>query len=110
MKIRYLAGEQDNCQIGPNVIIGDNVYIDKGSTLKNCLLYNETFVSKHVIIDTSIISDNCNIKNNVIIRGNHENLVILSSYVQVMENLELIAPETFSLTICHHEVVKESMK
>ena len=101
---------QDNCQIGPNAIIGDNVYIDSGSTLKNCLLYNETFVSKHVIIDTSIISDNCNIKNNVIIRGNHENLVIISSYVQVMENLELIAPETFSLTICHHEVVKESMK
>ena len=101
---------QDNCQIGPNVIIGDNVYIDSGSTLKDCLLYNETFISKHVTIDTSIISDNCNIKKNVTMKGNNENLVILSSYVQVMENLEVIAPNKFPLTICHHEVVKESMK
>jgi NDP-sugar pyrophosphorylase family protein len=100
----------ENCIIGPDVIIGDNVYIDRGAILKNCLLYESTYISKNVSIDTSIISDNCSVKKNVVLKGNNENLIILSSYVEVMDNVQLIAPQTISLTICHHEVVKESMK
>lgn len=101
---------RENCKIGPNVVIGDNVFIDSGSVLKNCLIYNETYVSKQVSIETAIVSDNCNIKRDAILKGNNENLVILSSYVEVLDNVELIAPPSISLNICHHEVVKESMK
>jgi len=99
-----------NCKVGPNVIIGDNVFIDSHTELKECLIYNETYLSSNVKIENAIIADNCNIQENVILKGNSENLVILASYVEVMKNLKLIAPSTISLTVCHQEVVKESLK
>jgi len=99
-----------NCKIGPNVVIGDNVLIENNAELSNCLIYNEVYISNNVKIERAIIADNCNIRENVRIRGNNENLVILASYVEVLDNLELIAPKTMSLSVCHHEVVKESMK
>ncbi len=99
-----------NCKVGPNVIIGDNVFIDSHTELKECVIYNETYLSSNVKIENAIIADNCNIQENVILKGNSENLVILASYVEVMKNLKLIAPSTISLTVCHHEVVKESLK
>ncbi|MFX0010951.1 MAG: sugar phosphate nucleotidyltransferase [Candidatus Hermodarchaeota archaeon] len=98
------------CKIGPNVVIGDNVLIENRTELSNCLIYNEVYISNNVKIDNAIIADNCNIRENAIIKGNNENLVILSSFVEVMNNIELIAPNTFSLSVCHHEVVKEDMK
>jgi NDP-sugar pyrophosphorylase family protein len=101
---------RENCKIGPNTVIGDNVFIDSGSVIKNCLIYNEAYISKEVSIETAIVSDNCNIKKNAVLKGNNENLVILSSYVEIMDSVELIAPQNISLNICHHEVVKESMK
>lgn len=99
-----------NCKIGPNVVIGDNVLIENNSVLSECLIYNEVYISNNVKIEKAIIADNCNIRENVKIKGNNENLVILSSYVEVLNNLELFAPKTISLSVCHHEVVKESMK
>ncbi len=99
-----------DCKIGPNVVIGDNVLIENNTELSNCLIYNEVYISNHVKIEKAIIADNCNIQENVILKGNNENLIILASYVDILKNLELIAPKTFSLTVCHHEVVKESMK
>ncbi|MFX1447036.1 MAG: sugar phosphate nucleotidyltransferase [Promethearchaeota archaeon] len=98
------------CKIGPNVVIGDNVLIENDSEISNCLIYNEVYISNHVKIEKAIIADNCNIRENVRIKGNNENLVILASYVEVLNNLELIAPKTISLSVCHHEVVNESMK
>jgi mannose-1-phosphate guanylyltransferase/phosphomannomutase len=98
------------CKIGPNVVIGDNVLIENRVELSNCLIYNEVYISNNVKIDNAIIADNCNIRENVIIKGNNENLVILSSYVEVLNNLKIIAPNVFSLSICPHEVVKEDMK
>ncbi len=100
----------NDCKIGPNVVIGDNVLIENNTELSNCLIYNEVYISNHVKIEKAIIADNCNIQEDVILKGNRENLVILASYVDVLKNLELIAPKTISLTVCHHEVVKESMK
>jgi NDP-sugar pyrophosphorylase family protein len=100
----------NDCKIGPNVVIGDNVLIENNTELSNCLIYNEVYISNHVKIEKAIIADNCNIQEDVILKGNKENLVILASYVDVLKNLELIAPKTISLTVCHHEVVKESMK
>jgi NDP-sugar pyrophosphorylase family protein len=100
---------RENCRIGPNVIIGDNVYIDKDSEIKDTLIYNETYISKNVKIERAIISDNCNVQENVILKGNGNNLVILASYVEVLKNLNLISPEDSSLTVCHHEVVKENI-
>ncbi len=99
-----------DCKIGPNVVIGDNVLIENNTELSNCLIYKEVYISNHVKIEKAIIADNCNIQENVILKGNNENLIILASYVDILKNLELIAPKTFSLTVCHHEVVKESMK
>jgi len=98
-----------DCKIGPNVVIGDNVLIENNTELSNCLIYNEVYISNHVKIEKAIVADNCNIQENVILKGNNENLIILASYVEVLKKLKLIAPKTFSLTVCHHEVVKESM-
>ncbi|MHA2288717.1 MAG: sugar phosphate nucleotidyltransferase [Promethearchaeota archaeon] len=99
-----------DCKIGPNVIIGDNVLIENKAELSNCLIYNEVYISNNVKIDRAIIADNCNIRENVIIKGNGENLVVLASFVEVLNDIELIAPKTISLNVCHHEIVKESMK
>ena len=99
-----------DCKIGPNVIIGDNVYIDSNVELKDSVIYNDSNISSNVKIEKAIIADNCQIQENVILKGNNENLVILASYVEVLKNLEILAPKTISLTVCHHEVLKESMK
>jgi NDP-sugar pyrophosphorylase family protein len=99
-----------DCKIGPNVVLGDNVLIENKAELSNCLIYNEVYISNHVRIEHAIIADNCNIRENVVIKGNNGNLVILAPFVEVLKNLELIAPKTVSLSVCHHEVVKEHMK
>ncbi|NVM44947.1 MAG: NDP-sugar synthase [Candidatus Lokiarchaeota archaeon] len=99
-----------DCKIGPNVVIGDNVLVENKTSISNCLIYNGVYISNNAKIEKAIIADNCNIRENVVIEGNNENLVILASYVEVLKNLKIIAPKTISLTVCHHEVVKESMK
>ncbi|GAG88141.1 unnamed protein product, partial [marine sediment metagenome] len=99
----------NNCVIGPNAIIGDDVYIDKDTEIKESLIYNETYISKEVKIEKSIISDNCHIHDGAILKGNKQNLVILASYVEVLKNISLMAPNTSSISICHHEVVKENI-
>ncbi|MFX1375277.1 MAG: sugar phosphate nucleotidyltransferase [Promethearchaeota archaeon] len=98
-----------NCEIGPNVVIGDNVYIDDNSKIKETLILNYAYISKNVKIENSIISDNCLIGNNVELKGNNQNLVILASYVEVLEKVRLFAPTNGSITICHHEIVKEDI-
>ena len=100
-----------DCIIGPNVIIGDNVYIGEGTTIKDSLIYNETYISKNVTLENTIISDNCLIGNGVVAEGHDTALVILSSYVEVLDHLRLIAPldSSISMTVCHHEVVKKSL-
>ena len=95
-----------NCQIGPNVIIGDNVYVGANSEIKDTVIYNEAYISNNVKIEKAIISDNCVIHDGVQLKGNNQNLVILSSYVEVLENLSLIAPSNDSLKVCHHDVVR----
>ena len=98
-----------DCEIGPNVIIGDNVFIDDNTKIKETLIYNNDYVSKDVKIVKCIISDNCLIGNGVKLKGNNQNLVILASYVEVLEKVRLIAPSNGSITICHHEVVREDI-
>ncbi len=95
-----------NCQIGPNVIIGDNVYIGANTEIKDTLIYNKTYISEDVKCEKAIISDNCLIHNGVQLRGNKENLIILSSFVEVLDNVKLIAPSSSSLTVCHHDIVR----
>ena len=101
---------QENCKIGPNVIIGDNVYIDKNTQIKETLVYREAYISKNVKIEKAIISDNCLIQDGVELRGKNQNLVILASHVKVTENLKLVAPSNGSITVCHHEIVRESIE
>ncbi len=96
---------RNNCTIGPNAIIGDNVYIGKNTEVKESLIYNETLVAKNCKIEKAIIADNCSIRNNVIIKGQDENLVILASYVEVLENKKLVVTNA-PISFCHHEVVR----
>lgn len=98
---------RSNCEIGPNVIVGNNVYIGENTKIKETLIYNETYISKNVNIDKAIISDNCFIHNGVILKGKDKSLVILASYVEVLENVNLNAPSNKSLTVCHHETVRK---
>jgi hypothetical protein len=56
--------------------------------------------------EKAIISDNCLLHNGVKLIGNNQNLVILSSYVEVLDNVKLIAPPDSSLTVCHHDIVR----
>ncbi len=97
-----------NCVIGPNVIIGDNVFIDDNTTIKEALIYNETYIAKNVKIDRAIISNDCHIHDKAILQGNEKNIVILASNVEVLANIRLIAHEFISLSICHHEIIRES--
>ena len=67
------------------------------------------YISKNVNVERAIISDNCHIRDNVIIKGNEQNLVIIASYVQILENITLLASNNTSISICHHEIIKESI-
>jgi NDP-sugar pyrophosphorylase family protein len=95
-----------NCTIGPNVIIGDNVYIGANTEMKDTLIYNEAYISENVKCEKTIIANNCLLHDGVQLVGNSENLVILSSFVEVLDNVRLIAPSKSSLSVCHHDVVR----
>lgn len=101
---------RSNCEIGPNVIIGNNVYIGESTKIKESLIYNNAYISKNVNIDKAIISDNCLIHDGVELKGKDQNLVILASYVEVLENVCLNTPPNKSLTICHHETVRQDFE
>lgn len=100
---------RNNCTIGPNAVIGNNVYIDKNTEIKESLIYNDTYISKDVKIQNSIISDNCHIHDGAILKGNEQNLVILASYVEILKNIKILATNTSSISICHHEIIKKNI-
>jgi len=99
---------EKNCIIGPNVIIGNNVNIDENTEIKESLIYSENNISKKVKIERSIVSDNCHIDDGAVLQGNENGLVILASYVQVLENVRIITNTINSISVCHHEVVNEN--
>ena len=101
---------RQNCIIGPNVIIGDNVFVENNSVLKNSVIYNEAYISKHVEIENAIISDNCAIGDNVHLKGIDDKLILLSSHVRVMKDVEIINNFNRPFSVCHHEIVSESVK
>ncbi|MFX1500905.1 MAG: sugar phosphate nucleotidyltransferase [Promethearchaeota archaeon] len=98
-----------NCQIGPNVIIGNNVYIGANTTIKDTIIYDEVYISENVNCEKTIVADNCLIHDKVKLIGNNSNLVILSSYAEVLDKVKLIAPSNNSLSVCHHEIVRLDM-
>ena len=65
---------------------------------------------ENVKIEKAIVSDNCRIQEGVILKGNDEALVILASYVEVLNNVKLITPDDRHITYCHHEVVRNDLK
>jgi len=109
-----VIGEQtvirQNCIIGPNAIIGDNVFIDNNTVLKNSIIYAETYISNHVEIENAIISDNCTIGDNAHLKGIEDKLILLSSHVKVMKNIEIVNISKDYFSVCHHEIVSESVK
>jgi mannose-1-phosphate guanylyltransferase/phosphomannomutase len=101
---------RQNCIIGPNAIIGDNVFIDNNTEIKNSVIYNETYISNHVEIENAIIYDNCTIGDNAHLKGFEDKLILLSSHVKVMKNVEIINISKDYFSVCHHEIVSESVK
>ena len=98
----------NDCIIGPNVIIGNNVFIDEKTEIKEALVYSNNSISKNVKIENAIISDNCLIQDNAVLLGNDVALVILASGVVVSSNIRVITNTNTSISICHHEIVKEN--
>jgi mannose-1-phosphate guanylyltransferase/phosphomannomutase len=99
-----------NSEIGPNVIIGDNVFIEENCSIKEALIFNEVYIEKNTEIEKTIIADNALIKEGAKLQGYDDQLVILASYVQVLEDIKLIATKRYPISFCHHEVVKESIE
>jgi len=100
----------DKCIVGPNAVIGDNVQIEENTEIKNAIIYNNTYIGENTKIENAIVSDNCRINQNVILKGYDKNLVILASYVEVLENIQLITPYNQHIAFCHHEVVRDDLK
>lgn len=101
---------EKDCEIGPNVIIGDNVYINENCKIKESLIFNEVYIEENTNISKTIIADNVLIKKGAELRGYDDQLVILASDVQVLENIKLIAGKHYPISYCHHEVVKEDIE
>ncbi len=93
-------------KIGPNAIIGDDVVIEKNTEVKESVIYNKAYIGKNVKIEKAIVSDNCQIQEGAVLKGNNEALVILASFVEVLKDVKLIAPDDKHITYCHHEVVR----
>lgn len=97
------------CKIGPNAVIGDNVYIEKNAEIKEAVVFKESYIGENSKIEKAIVSNNCRIQEGVVLKGNEEALVILASYVEVLKDVQLITPDERHLTYCHHEVVRLSI-
>ena len=98
------------CKLGPNVIIGDNVFIESNADIKDSVIYDRAYIGKNVKIERAIIGDNCRIEDNVEIKGNSEGLIILASTVEVLEGIKLSTHDERNITFCHHEVVRNSIE
>jgi len=98
------------CKIGPNAVIGDNVYIEKNAEIKEAVIFKESFIGERSKIEKAIVSNNCRIQEGVVLRGNEEALVILASFVEVLKDVQLITPDNRHITYCHHEIVRSNLK
>ena len=99
-----------NCTIGPNAILGNGVFIDDNSTIQDCMIYNNSHISKNVKIEKAILSNDCFLDDDVILKGIEENLVILSSYVKVSKGVRIIDPKDNLFSVCHHETITENLE
>jgi len=97
------------CKIGPNAVIGDNVYVERNAEIKDALIYNESFIGENSKVEKAIVSNNCRIHEGVVLKGNKEALVILASHVEVLKNVQLITSDDKHITYCHHEVVRNNL-
>ena len=98
------------CKIGPNVVIGDNVYLEKDVAIKDALIYNKVYIGEGVKNEKAIIADNCRLQNYAFLKGHDKALVILASAVAVLKGVKLINPDDRHITYCHHEVVRKSLE
>lgn len=99
---------ENNSRIGPNVIVGKYSKICDNCEISNSILFDHCYISKGVKMNNTIIADYCSIGEKTKIEGSGNNLVILSSWVSVKDNLDLKG-KTTSIRVCHHELVKESI-
>lgn len=57
-----------------NSVIGSNVYIGKGTVIKNSIIMSDTVIDENCVIDRTIIAENCSIGKGVII-GEGDNVI-----------------------------------
>jgi len=98
------------CKLGPNVVIGNNVFVESNAEINNTVIYDRAYIGKNVKIEKAIIGDNCRLEENVEIKGNPEGLIILASTVEVLQGIKLSTPDERSITFCHHEIVRNSIE
>lgn len=60
---------EEECEIGPNVVLGDNIVIKKGTKIKNSVLFSNVKVDSHTFIDNSLIGWSSRIGRWVSIKG-----------------------------------------
>jgi NDP-sugar pyrophosphorylase family protein len=99
-----------DCTIGPNVILGEGVVIDDNSKIQDCIIYNNSHISKNVKIEKAILSNDCFLDDDVILKGIEENLIILSSHVKVLKGVRIIDPKDNLFSVCHHEIITENLE
>ncbi len=62
---------EENCSIGHNSVLFDDVYIGKNSNLKQCFVGEHTITGENACIRESIIGANCELGNDVeVLKGN----------------------------------------
>lgn len=98
----------ENSKIGPNVIIGKESKIGNGTEISNSILFHNSKVSQGAKINYAIIADYCILGEKVVIDGTDKSLVVLSTCVNVIDNVH-IKSKNVSYCVCHHETIKESL-
>jgi len=56
---------EENCSIGPNVVLFEDVYIGRNSNLEQCFIGEQTLTGENACIREAIIGANCELGNDV---------------------------------------------
>jgi mannose-1-phosphate guanylyltransferase/phosphomannomutase len=62
---------EENCSVGPNVVLFEDVYIGKNSSLEQCFIGERTMTGENAYVKEAIIGARCELGNDVeVLKGN----------------------------------------